>query len=226
MAKKQTGYALLGAAVGVTVAAVLARAYQRARAVCPPFQRRVYGDPQHLLEDMRALIRNPWMLSAMRNNPELSQPLVGRVMLAVTGVNGCRYCSYAHTRYALRQGIGGEEAARLLTGEFDDVPMDEVPAILFAQHFAESAGDPDHAAIQRLVEHYGSTTARDLLTLIRLITMTNLIGNTFDALLSRICGQPSPDSTLLNEVAILSLSLVAGPVVGMATARDVLLGSD
>ena len=80
------------------------------------------------------------------------------------------------------------------------------------------------------MEHYGSTTARDLLTLIRLITMTNLIGNTFDALLSRILGQPSPDSTLRNEVAILSLSFLAGPFVGMAMAREagdqIAVGSD
>jgi AhpD family alkylhydroperoxidase len=224
MAKKQTGYALLGAAVGVTAAAVLARVYRRARAGCPPFERRVYGDPQHLLQDLRALVRNPWMLSAMRSNPLLSPSLVGRVMLAVTGVNGCRYCSYAHTRYALRQGIGGEEAARLLTGEFDDAPMAEVPAILFAQHYAESGGDPDRAAIQRLVEHYGSTTTRDLLTLIRLVTMTNLMGNTFDALMSRILGRPSPDSTLRNELTILLLATLTGPFWGLVMAREALAG--
>jgi AhpD family alkylhydroperoxidase len=224
MAKKQTGYALLGAAFGLAIAAVLTEVYQRAKAICPPFQRRVYSDGRRLLDDLRVLVRHPWMLSAMRSNPMLSRSLVGRIMLAVTGVHGCRHCSYAHTKYALRQGVGGDEAARLLTGEFDDVPMNEVPAILFAQHYAESGGNPDEAAIRRLVEHYGSATARDLLTLVRLVTMTNLIGNTFDALMSRLLGRPSPDSTLHNELTILLLAALASPFLGIAMAREALAG--
>ena len=53
------------------------------------------------------------------------------------------------------------------------------------------------------MDAYGAPTAADILTLIRMITIGNLLGNTFDAFLSRLQGQPNPASTLVDEVAVL-----------------------
>ena len=39
-----------------------------------------------------------------------------RVMLAVTEVNGCEICSYAHTRRALEAGLSDAEVRELLGG--------------------------------------------------------------------------------------------------------------
>ncbi len=215
MAKKQATYALLGTALGVAGAVILTNAYRRARALCPPFHRRVYSHYEHLLSDLRFFAQHPGELRSIRSNPALNQQLMGRIMLAVTGVNGCRYCSYAHASYALRQGIDQDQVRRLLAGSLEDVSAEEAPALLFAQHYAETGGQPGAPETRRLVESYGSDTAHDLLALARLITMGNLIGNTFDALISRILGQPSPDSTLRSELAVLLLSLcAAAPLMG------------
>ena len=63
-----------------------------------------------------------------------------RLMLAVTAVNGCRYCSYYHAQEALKAGLPDEELQMLLEGVVDDAPPEELPALLYAQHWAEAEG--------------------------------------------------------------------------------------
>jgi len=73
-----------------------------------------------------------------------------RIMLAVTRVNGCRYCSYGHSRAALAAGLSQQEIDELLTGEFSSAPQEQLTALAFAEHFAESGGKPDPEALQKL----------------------------------------------------------------------------
>ncbi len=109
-----------------------------------------------------------------------------RLMLAVTAVNGCRYCSYFHTGEALKIGLSQEEIGRLLTGDSATCPPEEAPAIIYAQHWAESNARPDTAAIQKLQEIYGLEKADAINTVLRLIRIGNLSGNSWDYLLYRI----------------------------------------
>ena len=101
-------------------------------------------------------------------------------MLAVTSVEGCRYCSYFHSRLALKGGVKQEEISKLLSGDFEDCPKDEVIAILYAQHWAESNAKPDPEAIQKLEETYGPEKAAAINIMLRMIRLGNLTGNTWD----------------------------------------------
>lgn len=103
-----------------------------------------------------------------------------KIMLAVTQVNDCRYCSYFHTRQALKAGVSEEQVRQLLAGELGEFPPGQVVALAFAQHYAEQGGRPDPQAWQKLVDCYGPAGARDILAYIRMITFGNLLGNTFD----------------------------------------------
>ncbi len=97
-------------------------------------------------------------------------------------------------------------------GEFQDVPADEIVALTFAQYYAEQRDRFEPEAWQRLVEAYGDHAARDILAHIRAITFANLIGNTFDAVLSRFVGRPAPDSHLLEELSVLLLTIALTPI--------------
>jgi len=147
-----------------------------------------------------------------------------KIMLAVTQVNGCRWCSYGHSKVALAAGVSPAELQALLQqADLGVFPEREAVALTFAQHYAESADQPDPAAVQRLVAYYGPLDARDILAYIRMITFGNLYGNTFDALLSRLRGAPARDSRLLDELAIvlLPVAIVVLPLLvlgGLAAA--------
>ena len=107
-------------------------------------------------------------------------------MLAVTAVNGCRYCSYYHTKQALKSGITAKEINSLLAGDVANCPQDEAVAVAYAQHWAESNARPDPEAVQKLQEIYGSEKAGAIDLMLRMIRLGNLLGNTWDYLLYRI----------------------------------------
>ena len=107
-------------------------------------------------------------------------------MLAVISVEGCRYCSFLHSKLALKGGVEADEIRQLLSGEFKECPEDEVIAILYAQHWAESNACPDTEASRRLVEQYGSEKAKAIHLMLRMIRLGNLLGNTWDYFLYRL----------------------------------------
>lgn len=115
-----------------------------------------------------------------------------RIMLAVTEVNGCALCAYAHTRFGIEAGLGPEEIRRILGGVTDDAPDEELPAIAFAQHYADTRAHPDPEAWERLVEVYGEGRALGVLGAIRVMMWGNAAGIPWSSLLSRLRGSPDP----------------------------------
>jgi AhpD family alkylhydroperoxidase len=107
-------------------------------------------------------------------------------MLAVTAVNGCRYCSYFHTKQALKSGISLEEISKLLSGDINDCPEEEALALIYAQHWAESNTHPDPEAVKKLQETYNFEKVEAIHLALRMIRLGNLLGNTWDYLLYRI----------------------------------------
>ncbi|MGB5597489.1 MAG: carboxymuconolactone decarboxylase family protein, partial [Thiothrix litoralis] len=131
-----------------------------------------------------------------RKNPDISAAFSSRILLAVTHVNGCRYCSFVHTKNALEEGVSEDEVQGLLGGEFDAAPSNESVALLYAEHYADSAGQPSPESTQKLIEAYGTDTAAQILGIIRGIMVGNLHGNMIDALRNRISRKPAPESNL------------------------------
>jgi len=67
--------------------------------------------------------------------------------------------------------------------------------------------------IQKLVMTYGPEKTDEILACIRMISLGNLSGNTFDALLSRLQGCPAEESSLVSEVTSLGLLAVGMPIM-------------
>lgn len=178
------------------------------------FSKRIYT-PRSLIADLRDTLAHVDELRSAARSRRISRAFAEKIMLAVTAVNGCRYCSYGHAKSALASGVSQEEIDRILSGEIGHVGPQEAPALLFAQHYAESDGHPDPEAVQRLTETYGQERARDIQAYIRMITLGNLTGNTFDALLSRLRGRPARGSSLWSELATLALLALGMPFLAL-----------
>jgi AhpD family alkylhydroperoxidase len=150
------------------------------------FQKRTYRSLGDFLRDFSFPIRHRKQLRDVRKKGLISPAFQERLMMAVTAVNGCRYCSYFHAREALKTGIGSDEIRELLSGDMDSCPADEAVAVAYAQHWAESNASPDPEAVQRLQQRYGVEKAHAIHLMLRLIRMGNLMGNTWDFFLHRI----------------------------------------
>jgi len=150
------------------------------------FPRRTYGDLRELLEDVRYMWQHRAQIRAVMRLLEPS--FRERLMLAVTQVNGCRYCAQHHAKLALEGGLSQEEIADLLDGVVDQCPPYEMTAIFYAQHWADQEGIPDPAAWQKLISFYGLEKAEAIEIILRMIKIGNYAGNTFDYILYRISG--------------------------------------
>jgi len=136
--------------------------------------------------DVGFLTRNMRMVIKVMMGRTVSRAFRERLMLAVTSVYGCRYCSWLHTGEALRSGLDREEIAGLLAGIVDNCPEDEAIALLYAQHWADSNAKPDPEAVRRLEEAYGPEKAKAIDLILHMNRIGNLSGNSLDCFLQRI----------------------------------------
>jgi AhpD family alkylhydroperoxidase len=150
------------------------------------YYKRTYRSLREFLSDMIFLLKKSGRIRSIMRKKYLSEAFRERLMLAVISVYGCRYCSWAHTREALRSGVSQEEIGRLLKGSIDSCPEGEAVALLYAQHWADSDMKPDYEAVNRLLETYGIEKADAINLVLRMIRVGNLTGNTWDAFLAKI----------------------------------------
>jgi AhpD family alkylhydroperoxidase len=148
-------------------------------------------------------IRSMQYMSKAKKNQELSPKFIERIMLAVTEVNDCAICSYAHTKKALESGMSNEEIQKMLTGIMDDVPEDEIAAVMFAQHYADTRGYPTKESWQRILKIYGTSRAKGILGSIRIIMIGNAYGIAWSSFFKRLRGKSDPRSSLLYETSII-----------------------
>jgi AhpD family alkylhydroperoxidase len=150
------------------------------------FNKRTYKNLKELFIDLWFPIRNRKQLKEVTNRGLISPAFRERLMLAVTAVDGCRYCSYFHAKQALKSGLTTEEIGQLLSGAVDKCPEDEAVAVIYAQHWAESDAHPDPEAVLKLQQTYGIKEAEFIHLMLRMIRLGNLLGNSWDYLLYRI----------------------------------------
>lgn len=162
----------------------------------------------HLVRAIRAM---PVMARSQRKGL-ITKAFTEKIMLAVTQVNGCRYCSWFHTRVALSKGVSKTDIHKLLGGEFDGADEDEILALLYAQHYADTNGKPGEESRVKLYESYGKERARGIEASIRAITVGNIYGIAFDGLMRRLKGKKMEGSKLVNELGIVFGSLFMFPV--------------
>ncbi|MBN1531484.1 MAG: carboxymuconolactone decarboxylase family protein [Spirochaetes bacterium] len=174
------------------------------------FGKRTYTVAGLWREVMAVAGRGRVLLAAIRPGP-VSDEFRERIMLAVTGVNRCRYCSYLHSRMALRAGVSEAEVREIAQGEFGGAPEGERTALLYAEHWADTGGNPEREPTERLRETYGERGAEIITMHIRLIMIGNRLGNTWESLTMRLRGRPAAQGFFLQETAVLSSWLLLLP---------------
>ncbi len=163
------------------------------------FDKRIFT-PSLLLRDLGYLLsRVPALVRALRN-PEIGSAFAEKIMIVVTAINGCVYCSWFHAGRAVASGLSDDEIADMFELQFAASASEhELPALLYAQHYAETDRRPDPEMTARLRGFYGERTAADIELLIRMIFFGNLLGNTFDAFPARLAGRPAANGDALFE---------------------------
>ncbi len=151
--------------------------------------------------------RSAKYLRLNRKKNLISPQFKERIMLAVTEVNGCEACSYAHTKFALEEGMAIGEINAILSGDTKTIPENELIGIFFAQYYTDNNGKVSQKSWQSLVDKYGEESAMIILAMIRMMNVGNIYGMAYSALRDRIKGKPSGKTSLFYEISIM-LSII------------------
>ncbi len=161
-----------------------------------------------------------------RKSNTVDEHFVERLQLAVTEVNGCDACSYAHAKMALKMGMDNREIQDILSGqgEFSEA---EAKWILFAQHYADTRAYPDREAFESVVKEYGKEKAQIILAAIQVIYVGNVYGIPLSAFMSRLSGRAYEGSSVFYELsAMLFGGLLLLPALLHGLARALFPGAD
>ena len=150
------------------------------------FSKRTFESFKQFTNELRFVRGAKGQMRGILAGTTLSAAFRERLFMAVTSVNQCRYCSFVHSRAALKAGVSREELDGFLTKEAQAVPKEERVAVVYAQHWVDSGGNPDPETLARLNEAYPPETAAAIQTAIRFINFNNLAGNTWDKLLHTV----------------------------------------
>lgn len=150
--------------------------------------------------------RLPRIIGAFTNS-KISRSFIEKIMTVTTAVNGCIYCEWFHVKQAMSSGISEEEVKNMLNLQFQAEASDfELTALLYAQHYAETSRKPDAEITASFYDFYGEKTAKQIFMFIRMIYFGNLLGNTWDAVISRFKGNPAENSSWLFELFFFLLT--------------------
>jgi len=167
------------------------------------------------LEMYRAFVLIPIAVAKMTGNKRkklVGKDFIERLQLAVTEVNGCAACSYAHTYMALKQGMSNEEINSFLSGDGTFIIKEEAKAIVFAQHFADTRGFPQKDTYKFITDEYGEEKAIIILSAVQLMIAGNIYGIPYSAFQSRLKGKPYKDSSLIYELGMLITGFFILPI--------------
>jgi AhpD family alkylhydroperoxidase len=110
--------------------------------------------------------------------------------LAVTEVNGCRFCAYVHEGLAGAAGLSRADIRLLLdagdTRQLAGLSAREALAVAYAKAWAETSGAPPAGLAAQLAAELTAREVADLHALLRTVHFANRAGNTADSLLHRL----------------------------------------
>ena len=162
------------------------------------------------------------LLRTFSKNKRINKAFRERIMLAISGVNGCAMCSFVHTKLALAEGISAAQIKQLLGGEFNDIPANEAVGVLYAQSYASGKEVVDPTSFQRLVDEYGQQKAYCILQVCQIITFTTVMGITLDGIKQRLTFQKA-HNRFFTELSLLLLIFTAFPLMLVVQTIVVLL---
>lgn len=167
------------------------------------------------LDMYRTFILIPSIIVRLKQNKKenlISDHFIERIQLAVTEVNGCAACSYAHTHMALKQGMTEEEINSFLLADGNFIKEEEVKGIIFAQHFADTSGFPKEDAYKIIEKEYGEKEATIILSASQIMLAGNIYGIPLSALQSRFKKKPYKNSSLIYEIGMLVIGFLILPI--------------
>lgn len=161
------------------------------------------------------------MIYQIWGKQELDPGFREELMLAVAKLNDCRYCTWGHHEWAYLSGVPEEELAHIENMDPEGFDKSKWVAISYVRALVSANYGPVSPELsEELKEHYSAHEIKEIELVARVMDIANRGANTWDAMLSRIKGNPANDSHLLDELVMSGVFWSAAPMVVLLLARE------
>lgn len=142
------------------------------------------------------------------------------LMLAVSELNHCRYCTWAHHEWAQMVGVSDEELAHVEQMDPSGFDRRKWLAISYVRALVTAKfGRVDKELVREMNAKYSPMEIKEIEIVARIMDIGNRAANTWDAFLSRLRGGPVADSHILDELVMSGAFLATAPIVVMYLAQ-------
>lgn len=142
------------------------------------------------------------------------------LMLAVSKLNDCRYCSWGHHEWAHIAGIPEEELAHIEQMDPTNFDRKKWLAISFVRELVTvKFGKVSKDLMKEMKANYSAREIQEIILIAKVMDISNRGANTWDAMLSRLQGKPAAESKILDEAVLSAVFLTAAPLVVLFLAR-------
>jgi len=144
---------------------------------------------------------------------ELDPGFREELMLTVAKLNDCRYCSWGHHEWAHTAGISEEELAHLEDMDPEFFDRRKWIAVSYVRAFVSGKfGSVPRELRKEMRENYTAHEIKEIELVTRIMDLGNRGANTWDAMLSRLKGNPAADSHIFDEAVLSGVFLTVAPV--------------
>ncbi len=183
------------------------------------FKKRTITTSQ-LLSRLASLVPELRTMDRVWRRQEIDPGFREELMLAVSRLNGCRYCSWGHHEWAQISGVSNEELAQL--EQLDPAGFDRRKwlAISYVRALVKEDFARVEPELRRAMQHkFTPDEIRKVEVIAKVMDIGNRGSNTFDAMLSRLRGVPAADSRIVDELILSGMFLVVAPAVVFKLSR-------
>jgi AhpD family alkylhydroperoxidase len=175
---------------------------------------------KEFLRSTASLVPDAGALYRVWGKRELDPGFREELMLAVSKLNDCRYCSWGHYEWAHIAGVSEEELAQIEQMDPTDFDRRKWLAIsyvraLVSANFGEVSAD----LMTEMRANYTDREIEEIALVAKVMDIANRGANTWDSMLSRMRGKPAAESRLLDEAVLSVAFLTSAPVVVAILAR-------
>jgi len=123
------------------------------------------------------------------------------LMVAVAFQNQAPYCNWGHRTWASLAGVPDAELGNIETLNLDELDPKVATAVMYVRALVSCDWqDAPRDLRQQMLDNFSWREIEDIELIARAMDISNRAGNTWDAMLSRLQGQPVEDSDLLSEI--------------------------
>ena len=135
------------------------------------------------------------------------------LMLAVSKLNDCKYCTWGHHEWAHAAGISEDELDHIEHGDPEGIDRAKWVAISYVIAFVSSEDlNIPSSLIREMRASYSAREIKEIELVARIMDVANRGANTWDAFQSRLKGKPAHGSHILDEFLLSGVFWILAPV--------------